>query len=832
MEFKKITPGYPCSSYIVKKINTSDELWSYIKIFVKSAHERGMSCTNIIPQLIATLSNLPAINGISCPNLKEYGQTDEEICQYLINNPTVPDIKSCASIYKKIDSHTSACRLCKYSKLYRNENEDIEYSVIKYMLKNEPNLYFVADNINDDFFTSCMDVSMGIPVLKAYVLPMPKILAQSLLKPNIQLMLFSSIKNTFLMSDDPFDIIWEDAYRTFPRKRKIPANLSNNPMWQSVLKTKLRENIEHAKELTKEEIKDIFNNYVTSSEEIHDIETEKTHKSPKEKKEKFSNDFEQISLKDVVVSINTISPNKQTQTPSKSAARETYFITEKKDDFVSETTIDNNKPRELIKENSTEIKPTNQEKTLHNVQGNTISSTVTSTPYNENTIKESITGMPENVPEDFCKNSNKKHANQNMPLETTELLCNLSKNNFKKTVSDSSLKEKENKQENTVADNTFITNDNTSSSKRENIDPVLSQKELTPIEESSIAPPEDNIAEPTSDEKENDKYELISDEKTKNLIQLPILPDYIRQQMIIHIRKNKKFPASFYQGILRDKELAIEIVRGSNGAYLYLMWSRHMKKFISMNAEDCSEELKRLLSYKSIKKICHTPYVLYGVCKLFHISIKNIFSIQTVHGRLFPADEALAYIDLCKTYQTTISYGSFAPPNMVSDCCFLGGMPLYLKIHNTLMHMITVQGGYSIFIRDAFLDEALGCSYFFGLNFSDKGTLMYLIGNSHFFFNKNFYHKKITDGRYHSYYVKENIDVSSLFHYILQRLAEKGIFRKTSLQVLNMNQQQLILFIETEQEDYLSSLIDVLTFEYGRTFLEAPLEIYNMRYDI
>ena len=137
-----------------------------------------------------------------------------------------------------------------------------------------------------------------------------------------------------------------------------------------------------------------------------------------------------------------------------------------------------------------------------------------------------------------------------------------------------------------------------------------------------------------------------------------------------------------------------------------------------------------------------------------------------------------------------------------------------------------------MFVKDSYLDEALGCSYYYGLNFVDKGTLFLMVGNNQFFFTKDYYHKTVTEGRCFGYFIKEDIDVVALFQYILQRLAEKGIFRTTNLQLLGMDKKQLQLFVEKEQEPYLSTLIDMIVFEYGKAYLSKPLTLHNVIYEI
>ena len=256
---KKKSPGYPCCPYIVKKAQTEQELWYYIKVFVSASLEHGIDTESIVSELTATLTYLPLNNGLSRPDLSILGKTAMEICDAAVLNPQVPPYHNCTTLYKKIDTTLAGCRLCPYSKDYQNANEATELSLFRFMLENESNFSYVTQLFDVEYFKSCIDVSMGIPVYKAHFFPMLKILLTSMLKPSIRLLLFTPLDTFFIGEEQtPFDFVWEDAFQTFPSRRKVAADLKKNPMWQVALKSSVKEMIEGAAIITKEDVRRIF----------------------------------------------------------------------------------------------------------------------------------------------------------------------------------------------------------------------------------------------------------------------------------------------------------------------------------------------------------------------------------------------------------------------------------------------------------------------------------------------------------------------------------------------------------------------------------------------
>lgn len=878
MEFKKVAVGYPCCNYLVKKLTTMESLWYYCKIFSKTAYERGLSCPDILTHLIATLNNLSIDSGLNCPNFNQYGNTPEDICNYLINNPSVPAAKQCHTYYRTIDSHTGACRICKYSKLYRNENEDMEYAILKYMLEKEDNLNFVASHIQENFFVSSMDVSISIPVAKAYIIPMPKILMESLLKDNIRLILFSSIKDNFMIQGEPFDLVWEDAYRTFPKKRKIPVNLSNNPMWQSALKSEVKTRIISAKELTREELASYFESIVQteSAEEINSTNTQPAYISqplediivdlykepqPKERKQqsilknKTPKEPKNTSVNVIIgdKSLKNTSTCTQANTPSDSnfmpsiseptKNAEEHILPHspgKAEDIPIKDTFTNGVQIVASEQTADDVVEVEESEQFedNNLAVSPIKEYDEESELDDEIIDWGIADADSadieyEIPETF--DSSEVCSSKEETVDTSQQSSDSHDTISSSNVSSDVFTKQETPKKDILNEEQIVKEDRNSFSslpqtKKEEIkeEIKIGEREIKDTtfqtSQSAITPITDVNVDKVNETVFLSEVELLKIENM-NLILLPVLADNCRKDNMIHIRKNKTLPEAFYHGVLRSKLLFIEVVRATNGTYLYLIWSTHMKKFITVSLEEAPDSLKKLLSHKSITKVCHTPYLLYGTGKLFRYPIRNVFSLQSVHGRLFINEPTLYYKDLCNVYVPTPPKCDFLPV-YTEQCPFLSGMPCYETIYRLLNNMILASSNYSLFLRDALLDEALGCSYFYGLNFMDKGVLLLLIGNHKIYYKKEFSRVKTTEGRYVSYYVKEKVNAIFMFHFLLQRLAEKGLFRSCNIQILGMDRRNLNLYVGKEQEEYILSQIDLFIFEYGRTYLKFPFQVH------
>jgi len=680
----KRTPGYPCCPYIVKKIQSEEELWYYIKVFTSTCIERNVEPNIIVDDLIATLSCLSHEANVARPDISSLGRTAADICDSIITRTDIPPFHSCTTLYKKIDSTLAGCRLCPYSSAYQNANEKNEVALFRYLLENESNFDYVTELFPREYFTSCMDVSMGIPVRKAHFFPMLNILLTSMLKPNIRFLLFTSLDTSFIGQEaTAFDLACEDAFQTFPSRRKVAADLKRNPMWQAALKSQIKTMINSAPMLTKEDVRKLFD--IMIAEQTKDTS-----------KEGISQQIQPISVFDV----NEI-------VPSESSEKES-----------------------LSGENSR---------------------------CNEG---EKISVEPK-CNSDSLNHASSKDTSTDIPEEGV---------------------------------NTF----------------------------SSDCKKEDNIT--VSPEELDTSVYFFTDDV---ILHVKLTQELLLTKKIITLEKGQELPAAFYHGTLRDLTLSIEVVTDMNGDYSYLIWSRHLGKFICCKITDAHPLLTSLLTRAKVKKICHTPYLLYAASKLNNIALKNVFSIHTAHNCLIKNKRVLSYKDLIKSYPTIKPYGYIIDESLTDNVCpVLSGMPLYRPIHKLLNDLLDKNHEPHILLSQMYIDEAFATSYLYALNFDLDGYVFYLSKNNEIVFNNSFISKSKFNGQKLSYYASEgNESCRGVFLYILEKLSEKGIFRKQRIQIVNMNNSILELFVSTEIADYICSVIELLIFSYGKNYTQNGLQL-------
>jgi len=686
----KRMPGYPCCPYIVKKIQTEQELWYYIKVFVSASIERDMDAENIVSDLIATLTNLSLDKGLTRPDLSTLGKTAMEICDAAVLNPQVPPYHNCTTLYKKIDTTLAGCRLCPYSKDYQNANETTELSLFRFMLESESNFSYVTQLFDVEYFKSCIDVSMGIPVFKAHFFPMLKILLTSMLKPNIRLLLFTPLDTSFIGEEQtPFDLAWEDAFQTFPSRRKVAADLKKNPMWKVALKSSVKEMIDSAAIITKEDVRRIFE--ATMQEKAVD-----------------------------------------------------------KDSSVSAVQIEQPSILEVP----------------------TLSSPVV---VNLNQGMEQAPGV-----------------SLDAVSSTAEILGADSDTNS----------------------------------------PVTSKADVAPVQnpsaENTSALENSSSVTPVSvSEESEDSVDVAFFFNDDLIVKGHLTKDLLDTKKILLLKREEELPKSFYHGTLRDLTISIEVVTDIDGDYAYLIWSRHLGKFICCKIADTCEELKSLLTRAKIKKICHTPYLLYSVSKLNNIRLKNVFSIHTAHNCLMGSTYTLPYKDLVKSYSTIKPYG-YVIDETITDgiCVFLSGMPLYRPINKVLTDRLDESKKPHELLGRFAVDEALGVSYLYRINFDVEGASFALSRRNEIVFNNKFLTKCKCSGRKISYYASEgNESCMKLFIYILRNLSEKGIFRNKNVQIIGMSDSVLEFFMDSKVEDYICSVIELLVFSFGKTYTSTGVHI-------
>lgn len=747
MELKKIQPGYPCHKYLARNIRSEDDLWLYAKAFITTLISQGTEWNTAIDLLIASLVEMPSSTGLSCPDFLNLRHSAKESCLFIMNNDAVPVFRSCNSYYRKKDSKTPCCRLCPLSNIYYNVNEQREYEVLKFIFTNKDNFDFAMQYFDADFFKCAMDVSMEIYMDKACVVPVLKELVISALKSNLRLLLFDNAERSYFSGDSSaFAIAWEDAISRFPREKRIPAKLKNNPMWANVLKQYIYDNMMAASDITQDDVREIFDVYLN-------------------------------------LSIQQVSENKK---------KEPVWIDMQIEDIIT------------------------QEESVSSSQGSV--------------LKE----IDENVPSDI--KATDKIDNADSAVKEDIVSCENDASGSVEDTEDLTINPVHGTGGIELVDDSFE-----NVTKEETIQELLNDNnEADAVNETVIENNENALKSPEQELLQSDElqdslqHESISDieaslslSMNRNMIVHVILDDSAAKQYC-EILSTPNIPDAAYQGILRDKSISLEIVLTESGTYAYLIWSRHTKKYYYIIASNSSGNLYEVLSRNMIRKICHTPYLLYGVSRLYGHIVKNVMAIQTAHCRLTGNTAVMSYESIMALYDMQKEFGRGISDEMKSACIFFAGLPFYKGIAKVISDGLDYYEKPLLYIMDCNVDESIGYSYLYARNFDDAGFLVQLLPDGRHLFREEFLHISRQSGYFISYTVSNNVGAIHIFRYLLHCLSRDGHMRKCNLQLIGLQKSYVTFYVSDDYFDYITTVINMYLFEYSSLYPSQAIKINQL----
>lgn len=317
---------------------------------------------------------------------------------------------------------------------------------------------------------------------------------------------------------------------------------------------------------------------------------------------------------------------------------------------------------------------------------------------------------------------------------------------------------------------------------------------------------------------------------------------YHKVDLITHVSLEKSFinehfvtlaykeelPQKAYDGFLNDKFLAIEVVECPDNTFAYIIWSRHTKEYYLLYADSINFQLASLLSRQMVVKVCHTPYYLYGTCKLYNRQIRNVFSLQTAHYRATGNKNVMSYSSLIECYENRPDRLQNVPSEIKASCIYLYGMPSYKGIHHVLSTMLEEVSDPMKIIMDRYVDESVGSSYFYRRNFLDYGKLMHLLPNGKFIYNEDFEDVPLKDGKYINYVISDTLDAYNFFRYLLYALSRDGHTRKLNYQLLGWRKNYISFFADSYCYDYFTTIINLYMYEYGTLFPNKKINIKQL----
>ena len=764
MNLKKIEPGYPCHKYLARCIKNEQDLWMYAKAFITTVVSQKTDWEEALSLLIASLADMPSSTGVSYPDFAGIRLTPKDSCLFIMNNDAVPVFKSCNGYYRKKDSKTPCCRLCPLSNIYYNDNEEQEYEVIKFIFTSKDNFDFAMQYFDADFFKSGIDVTMEISMEKACVVPVLKEIVTSALKSNLRLLLFNN-DNACFNNATAFDIAWDDAVSRFPRERRIPAKLKNNQMWAKVLKQYVYDRMKDAADITQDDVRDIFSEYIDRSIE---------QSSARKEKEPVWMD---IHLSDVVLEEPVVSKEPPVLEEHPVEQISDQPITDTGDKSVNETVAESSLPT------SSSVPASVQDMSAETDSSSEGSVEKSTDEHNDVVPVSGVAGIvidPSGMINDYNqvrdenKNSEEKPENKVIRKETLPITDKV------------------------TAD--------------QNVSVALSENQAA--------------GEEIPAGEETDRNLLLT--MDRNMI-LHIFFSFESAKKYCKIIENGNLPDSVYQGILRDKTMTVEVVLSDNTSkYAYVVWSRHTKKVYYLPADTVSGNFIELLSRNMIQKICHTPYLIYGVSRLNNHTVKNVFSIQTVHSRVTDKATVMSYEALIALYDLEHEFGRGVSSSVKEACVFFAGMPFYKGIAHVLTDMLDKYEKPLLYNMDCCVDESVGYSYLYARNFKDTGYLMQLLPDGRQLYKEEFIRSALSSGYFISYTVSDRKCAMDMFRYLLYCLSRDGHMRKCNIQLTGMQYTYITFYVTDEYYNYITTVINMYLFEYSSLYPSQIIKVNQL----
>lgn len=781
MELKKVEPGYPCHKYLARNIKTEQDLWMYAKAFITTAVSQKTEWSEAISLLIASLADMPSSTGIQCPDFANVRLTPKDSCLFIMNNDEVPAFKSCNGYYRKKDSKTPCCRICPISNIYYNYNEKQEYEVLKFIFKNKDNFDFAVEYFDEDYFKSGIDVTMELSMNKGCVVPVLKEIVSSALKSNLRLLLFDN-ETSCLSNATAFDLAWDDAITRFPRERRIPAKLKNNPMWANVLKQYIFDRMSGAADITEDDVRDIFREYIEASLQ---------QGSGKKEKEPVWMD---IHLSDVPEPdpVEIPSAEKMSDIPLPDSDEQTNM--EQTNEIASPADSDkvpneHSAPLPGSDLSITALEPnilkvslgtdmTGDEKTISPETGETVS------PINGDA---GIYFDPDGDAISY-------HTDDTVNIQSEQ-----------QELSDSKTDPSDHAQRPVDA---------------------IQEESTTWNEPSAHATQSENKCGMQNDGEVAGNSTLLTMNRDM-ILSLSLSPESINTYCEVVV--NGCLPEKVYQGILRDKSVSIEVVKtASDHKYAYLVWSRHTKNYYLIPADGKEGNIYEILSRNMITKICHTPYLLYGISRLYHHTVKNVFSIQTIHSRVTEKAAVMSYESIIAIYDMEHTFGRGIELKKKEACAFFAGMPFYKGIAHVLTDMLDHYEKPLLYDMDRCVDESIGYSFLYARNFKDSGYLMQLLPDGRQLFKEEFVRSALCTGYFISYTVSNRNCATDIFRYLLYALSRDGHMRKCNLQITGMQNTYITFFVSDQYYDYITTIINMYLFEYSSLYPSQEIRINQL----
>ena len=279
-----------------------------------------------------------------------------------------------------------------------------------------------------------------------------------------------------------------------------------------------------------------------------------------------------------------------------------------------------------------------------------------------------------------------------------------------------------------------------------------------------------------------------------------------KQELFPSFCGNAILLAEFTESVYADHCVAVEVTDTKDGLVLSL-YSKKKHLFYSSILKEPLERksIGKILSKERIKKICHTPYLLYAFGYEHGISIKGVHALETEeyllhHGDLLSlSDLLLKYpIGPQEEWKEKVTHSK----NLLFDA-----MRHYKDIYTK---QISKKKTVSEDLRE--YERAIGYSYCLSGCFIAKKYLFYVSKDRRFIFQKQINPEDKDKIRYSGFFVTyayalDTHNAASIMKTFLCNLSKENIIGRFNIFIITLTDNQISFFIMRDEFDYLDGYI-------------------------
>lgn len=263
---------------------------------------------------------------------------------------------------------------------------------------------------------------------------------------------------------------------------------------------------------------------------------------------------------------------------------------------------------------------------------------------------------------------------------------------------------------------------------------------------------------------------------------------------------------------VRDRKMITEAVLTDDGNcfLLFYLYKEDRYYFTDMEEPYIYEKLLPYFTQRSIMLLTGNPYLLYSVCKIWGLEVKNVVGLQGMYCELYGDHNIKNLEQIIEPYKKTVS-------SVHTGYAVFDDMQYYFFAYRDMIVKLSENKKLDSFSDRLLLEEGLGRNYLKCLYMAEAEHLYELHTDGYIFHNRQEPFASTIPGYVLSYVLlsesryslKEYTDI--LFE-LIRILADKGRFRKCELQIISVYEDCIAFFVSDYYFEYMLNKISSLFF--------------------